>query len=64
MDPDATMDWVDALTSFFECEDIPKNQRVKISKSKLDQERKNVTEKKRINKNQAWKNRAIMRRRK
>ena len=29
------MDWVDALNSFFDCEDIPENQKVKISKSKL-----------------------------
>lgn len=35
MDLEAAMDWVDALTSFFDCEDIPKNQRVKISKSRL-----------------------------
>ena len=35
MDLDVAMDWVDALTSLFECEDIPKNQRVKIAKSRI-----------------------------
>ena len=25
MDPDAVVDWVNALTSFFDCETIPKN---------------------------------------
>ena len=25
MDPDAAMDWVNALTSFFDCETISKN---------------------------------------
>ena len=35
MDPDATVDWVNALTSFFDCETIPENQKVKIAKSRL-----------------------------
>ena len=35
MDLTATMDWIDALTSFFDFEDIPENQRANISKSRL-----------------------------
>ena len=35
MDPDAAMDWVNAVTSFFECKTIPENQKVKIAKSRL-----------------------------
>ena len=35
MDPEAIMDQVDAITNFFDCEGIPKNQRVKIAKSRL-----------------------------
>ncbi|XP_059068693.1 uncharacterized protein LOC131859152 [Cryptomeria japonica] len=35
MDLDLVMDWIEALTSFFECEEIPEHQRVKIAKSKL-----------------------------
>ena len=32
---DVTVDWVDALNSFFECDEILENQRTNIAKSKL-----------------------------
>ncbi|XP_057835307.2 uncharacterized protein LOC131045734 [Cryptomeria japonica] len=35
MNADLALDWIEALTSFFECEDIPEKQRVKMEKSKL-----------------------------
>ena len=35
MNHDAIADWVDALNSFFEFDEIPKNQRTRIAKSKL-----------------------------
>lgn len=35
MNPDAAIDWVDGLNSFFECDEILENQRTKIAKSKL-----------------------------
>ena len=35
MDPKEVMDWIDALTSFFDYEEIPEHQKVKIAKSKL-----------------------------
>ena len=35
MDLEAAMDWVDALTNFFDSKYIPKNQMVKISKSRF-----------------------------
>ena len=35
MNLNAIVDWVDALNSFFECDEISKNQRMKIAKSKL-----------------------------
>ncbi|XP_059063819.1 uncharacterized protein LOC131856278 [Cryptomeria japonica] len=35
MDPNLVMDWIEALTSFFECEDILEHQRVKMARSKL-----------------------------
>lgn len=35
MEPDVVMDWIDSLFGFFEFEDIPGHQKVKIAKSKL-----------------------------
>ena len=35
MDLETAIDWEYVLSSLFECKDIPKNQRVKISKSRL-----------------------------
>lgn len=35
LEPDVAMDWIKSLSNFFECEDIPGHQKVKIAKSKL-----------------------------
>ena len=35
MNADVALDWIESLTSFFECEDVPKNHRVNMENSKL-----------------------------
>lgn len=35
MNVDVALDWIEPLTSFFECDDIIEKKRVKILKSKL-----------------------------
>ena len=35
LDPNECVDWIEALDSHFECDQTPKNQRVRIEKAKL-----------------------------
>lgn len=35
MNPKECMDWIEAMINYFECEEVPKNQRVKVAKSKM-----------------------------
>lgn len=35
MEPNIVMEWIDSLDNFFESEDIPKHQRVKMAQSKM-----------------------------
>ena len=35
LDPEECMDWLEALDNFFECDNTPESQRVKVAKSKM-----------------------------